>query len=111
MSAYKPSSIYTILGKCGGRLKVPRPSNPKKDPVKEQEFRETLADKMVELCLPKDRPVRLWCYDEMRYGLHPLTRKVWYKRGVRATASSPRGIKMVMFMEHSKLEELALSSS
>lgn len=32
MSAYKPSSIYTILGKCGGRLKVPRPYNPKKDP-------------------------------------------------------------------------------
>lgn len=93
MSAYKPTSIYTILGKCGGRLKVPRPSNPKKDPVKEQEFRETLADQMTELCLPEDRPVRLWVYDEMRYGLHPLTRKVWCKRGVRATASSRRRYK------------------
>jgi len=93
MSDFKPTSIYTLLGKCGGRLKVPRPSNPKKDPVKEQEFRETLADKMTELCLPKDRPVRLWIYDEMRYGLHPLTRKVWCKRGVRATASSRRRYK------------------
>jgi len=90
MSDFKPTSIYTLLGKCGGRLKVPRPYNPKKDPVKEQEFRETLADKIGELCLPPNRPVRLWIYDEMRYGLHPLTRKVWCKRGVRATAPSRR---------------------
>ena len=93
MSNYKPSSIYTILGKCGGRLKVPRPYNPKKDPEKEQEFRETLAEKIEELSLPPDRPVRLWVYDEMRYGLHPLTRKVWCKRGVRAVVSSRRRYK------------------
>ena len=93
MSDYKPSSIYNILGKCGGRLKVPRPYNPKKDPVKEQEFRDTLAEKMEALCLPPNRPVRLWVYDEMRYGLHPLTRKVWCKRGVRAVTSSRRRYK------------------
>ena len=93
MSAYKPTSIYTILGKCGGRLKVPRPYNPKKDPVKEQEFRDTLAEKIEGLSLPSNRPLRLWVYDEMRYGLHPLTRKVWCKRGVRAVASSRRRYK------------------
>ena len=90
MSDYKPSSIYYLMGKCEASLKAPRPSNPKKDPVKEQEFRETLADKMEDLCLPKDRPVRLWIYDEMRYGLLPLTRKVWCVKGVRPTAPSKR---------------------
>jgi len=93
MSDFKPTSIYTILGKCGGRLKVPRPCNPKKDPVKELEFKTTLADNIGELCLPNGRPIRLWIYDEMRYGLHPLTRKVWCKRGVRAIAPSRRTYK------------------
>lgn len=93
MSDFKESSIYYILGKCEGRLKQPRPSNPKKDPVKEEEFKVTLADKITKLNLPKNRPIRLWVYDEMRYGLHPLTRKVWCKRGIRATAPSRRSFK------------------
>ena len=93
MSDYNPSSIYYLLGKCEASLKAPRPSNPKKDPAKEQEFRETLAEKMEGLCLPQDRPVRLWIYDEMRYGLLPLTRKVWCVKGVRPTAPSKRSYK------------------
>lgn len=56
MSAFSESSIYYILGKCGGRLKVARPSNPKKDPEKEKEFRTTLAEKLKELNLPARRP-------------------------------------------------------
>ena len=35
------------------------------------------------LDLPPDRPGRLWVADEMRYGLLPVTRRVWSLRGVR----------------------------
>ena len=36
---------------------------------------------MNQLELPSESRVRLWVYDEMRYGLHPLTRKMWCLRG------------------------------
>jgi len=45
---------------------------------------------MEKLAIPSATPVRLWIYDEMRYGLHPLTRKMWCLRGVRAIAPSRR---------------------
>ena len=69
----KESVIYKYLGKCKGRLKATRPCNPKKDQSLEDEFRTTLADKMKALNIPKTEQVKLWVYDEMRYGLHPLT--------------------------------------
>ncbi len=68
--------IYKYLGKCGGRLKATRPCNPKKSKDQEAAFRVELADKMASLNIPADKNVRLWVYDEMRYGLHPLTRKM-----------------------------------
>ena len=46
--------VYYHLGKLGGHLKVPRPSHTKKDEAKGKEFRETLAEKMKALDLPKD---------------------------------------------------------
>ena len=82
----KESSMYYQLGKLGGRLKVPRPSHTKKDKAKEEEFRVTLADKLHNLNLPKNTPIRLWVYDEMRYGLHPLVRKMWSLVGHRVVA-------------------------
>ena len=78
--------VYYHLGKLGGRLKVPRPSHLKKDENRVKEFRENLADKMKALELPKDKPVKLWVYDEMRYGLHPLLRKMWSLIGHRVVA-------------------------
>jgi len=86
----KESVIYKYLGKCEGRLKATRPCNPQKDPEAEQEFRATLAEKMFNLKIPSESRVKLWVYDEMRYGLHPLTRKMWCRRGIRATAPSKR---------------------
>lgn len=85
--------IYYHLGKLGGRLKVPRPSHLKKDEHKEHEFRETLAEKLIELNLPKDKEVSLWVYDEMRYGLHPLLRKMWSLIGTRVVAPVHRRFK------------------
>lgn len=32
---------------------------------------------MKEFNLPNDKKVKRWIYDEMRYGLHPLLRKMW----------------------------------
>lgn len=90
VSELKASVIYKYLGKCEGRLKATRPCNPEKDEAAEAEFRVTLAEKMEDLALPKDKKMKLWVYDEMRYGLHPLTRKMWCLKGVRATAPSKR---------------------
>ena len=78
--------VYYQLGKLGGRLKVPRPSHTKKDEDKVVEFKTTLADKLQALDLPKEKKVSLWVYDEMRYGLHPLLRKMWSLVGHRVVA-------------------------
>lgn len=90
VSELKESVIYKYLGKCEGRLKATRPCNPKKDAAQEAAFRVELADKMGDLDIDPEKNVRLWVYDEMRYGLHPLTRKMWCLRGVRAIAPSRR---------------------
>ena len=88
VSDLKESVIYKYLGKCEGRLKATRPCNPKKDEAQEAAFRVELANKMEDLDIPSESNVRLWVYDEMRYGLLPLTRKMWCLRGVRAIAPS-----------------------
>ena len=84
------NSIYYQLGKLGGRLKVARPSHLKKDEVAASNFKVTLAEKMKELELPAGCKVRLWVYDEMRYGLHPLVRRVWSLKGVRVVTPVER---------------------
>lgn len=83
---YGKGSIYYVLGKLGGRLKVPRPCHQKKDPEAEALFRSTLAESLEALKLPKDKELSLWVYDEMRYGLHPLLRKMWSLVGTRVVA-------------------------
>ncbi|MBB5036438.1 IS630 family transposase [Prosthecobacter dejongeii] len=72
---------YRYLKKLGGRLKVTRPCHTKKDPLKVVAFKETLAQKLMDLDLPRDRSLRLWIYDEARYGLAPVTRRMWTRRG------------------------------
>lgn len=84
------SSLYNRLGKAGARRRVPRPSHVKKDPAAVQAFRETLLGKLIVLSLPKDRPVRLWVQDEMRYGLHGFTRRVWGLPGHRTVVPAPQ---------------------
>ncbi len=85
--------VYYHLGKLGGRLKVPRPSHVKKDDLKVAEFRNTLAEKMLALNLAQHKKVKLWAYDEMRYGLHPLLRKMWSLVGRRVIAPVERRFK------------------
>lgn len=90
---YGKGSIYYVLGKLGGRLKVPRPSHLKKDDAKVEIFRTSLAEKLHALKLPKNKEMSLWVYDEMRYGLHPLLRKMWSLIGTRIVAPVNRRFK------------------
>jgi len=90
---YKKGSIYYVLGKLGGRLKVPRPSHEKKNEEKVEAFKTTLAEQLKELDLRKDKELSLWVYDEMRYGLHPLLRKMWSLIGTRVIAPVNRRFK------------------
>jgi putative transposase len=56
-------------------------------------FRETLAVELAALALPSAKPVRLWVVDEMRYGLQPVTRRVWSLRGERPVCPVRPGYK------------------
>ena len=78
-----PNNIYPLLGKLGGRLKVPRPCHRRKDPQAAQTFKEELANLLEALEIPREKPIRVWVQDEMRYGLQPLTRRCWAAKGVR----------------------------
>ena len=81
------ATVYKYLKKLGARLKVPRPCHQKHDPAAAEAFKANLAQKLSDLKLPADRPVRLWVADEMRYGLLPVTRRVWTLKGVRAVVT------------------------
>jgi transposase len=78
---FHPQRVYVYLKKLGARLKVPRPSHRKKNPETSVAFKETLCQRLIDLDLPRDKPVRLWIYDEARYGLAPVVRRMWTTRG------------------------------
>ena len=73
---------YKYLGKCEARLKVPRPTHAKKDPAKVEAFRAELCDRLHGEQIALEQSVHLWVSDEMRFGLQPVTRRVWTRRGV-----------------------------
>lgn len=78
------SSVYTILGKAGGVLKVPRKTHAKKDAAATAAFQRDLAERLgVASNQSEGRRVRLWVLDEHRYGLLPVIRRCWSLRGVR----------------------------
>jgi transposase len=81
------ASVYHYLKRLGARLKVPRPCHEKHDPAAAETFKATLAQKLAALELPARTPVRLWVADEMRYGLQPVTRRVWALRGQRVVVA------------------------
>lgn len=81
------SGVRKILHRLGGKLKAPRKSHVKKDAGKAQAFKATLASRLDEVVSAQpQRPVRLWVLDEHRYGLLPVIRRVWGRRGVRVHA-------------------------
>lgn len=78
-----PNSIYRVLGKFGGRLKVVRPVHRKKDAKQAEAFQRQLCQRLEALDIPSDKAVRVWVQDEMRFGLQSVVRRAWGKSGVR----------------------------
>ena len=76
-------TVWRWLKKAGGVLLVPRPSHSKKDPAAAPAFRETLADKLVDLKIAPDSKVKVWVMDEARFGLHTEVRRLWACKGTR----------------------------
>jgi transposase len=81
------SGALKVLRRLGGKLKTPRKSHAKKDPAKAVRFKAELPANLTAVVGPApERPVRLWVLDEHRYGLLPVIRRVWGRRGVRVHA-------------------------
>lgn len=80
------SGVFKVLRRFGGKLKVPRKSHAEKDQAKADAFRAELPARLSEVVGADHRRVRIWVLDEHRYGLLPVIRRVWGKRGVRVHA-------------------------
>jgi len=76
-------SIYRWLGKANGALRVPRPAHVLQNPPASAAFRAELEQRLEQLALPKDKPVKIWVADESRFGLHTQSRRCWALRGQR----------------------------
>lgn len=64
------------------RLLVPRPAHQEADPMEQEAWKKKLAQE-VELLQQQypDAAVEVWCEDEHRIGLQPVTRRVWAEVG------------------------------
>jgi transposase len=85
------SGVRQLLRRLGGKPKVPRKSHAKKDPAKAKAFKAELPARLSatvgeQVGVGPAQPVRLWVLDEHRYGLLPVIRRVWGRRGVRVHA-------------------------
>jgi len=88
------SSVYTLLGKAGGVLKVPRKTHAKKDAAQAEAFKQELPARLdAATAEAAGRRVRLWVLDEHRYGLLPVIRRCWGLRGVRVHVPYATGYK------------------
>jgi transposase len=81
------SGVRKLMHRLGGKLKVPRKSHRKKDQAASDAFRAELPERLTGVVgSAPGNPVRLWVLDEHRYGLLPVIRRVWSRRGVRVHA-------------------------
>lgn len=81
------SGVRKVLRRLGGKLKVPRKSHAKKDQARTDAFKVELPARLTAVIGPApSQPVRLWVLDEHRYGLLPVIRRIWGRRGVRVQA-------------------------
>ncbi len=81
------SGVRQMIRRLGGQLKVPRKSHVKKDTKAAEVFRVELSGKIANVVGENpQKPLRIWVLDEHRYGLLPVIRRLWAKRGVRVHA-------------------------
>jgi transposase len=81
----KMTAVYYWLKKVDGVLKMPRKTHVKKDAAKVEDFKKTLMKRLLEMTRGSSK-IRLWAADEHRFGLLPVIRRCWGKRGVKVTA-------------------------
>lgn len=75
-------TAYKYLGKCEARQKVPRPVHARQQKAAVETFRATLGAQLTQKDVAPKQAVHVWVVDEMRFGLQPVTRRVWTLRGV-----------------------------
>ena len=81
----KMTTVYYWLKKVDGVLKMPRKTHVKKDAAKVELFKKTLMKRLLEITRGASK-IRLWAADEHRFGLLPVIRKCWGKRGEKVYA-------------------------
>ena len=71
--------------KSGGVLRMPRKAHAKQNPIEVEAWKDALLERLEKACEGALR-VRLWVWDEHRFGLIPVIRKMWGLRGIRIYA-------------------------
>ena len=79
-------TVYKYLGKCEARQKVPRPAHSRQKAQAVETFRKTLCEQLHKKSIPLETSVHIWVMDEMRFGLQPVTRRMWTLKGVEIIA-------------------------
>jgi len=79
-------TVYKYLGKCEARLKVPRPIHARQEPEAVETFRANFRAQLQGKEIARTQRVHIWVEDEARFGLQPVTRRVWTSKGVEVKA-------------------------
>ena len=69
------------------RLRVPRPEHQSADPIEQEAWKKKLATVVGQV--QNDHPdadVEVWCEDEHRIGLQPVSRRIWVEEGSQPVA-------------------------
>lgn len=79
---------WVYLRQLEWRLRVPRPQHQDADPDAQDAWKKKLQKDVehIQQTHP-DADVEVWCEDEHRVGLCPVTRRIWVEAGDLATAS------------------------
>jgi len=84
--SYHYQTVRRWVKKSGGTMRVPRPTHRQRDPEKAEAFKQDFFDKLMNINLQGDLPVKVWFADEARFGLLPIIRKCWTLKGLRPVA-------------------------
>ncbi|MGF1453669.1 MAG: IS630 family transposase [Opitutales bacterium] len=86
VTTFKYKTVWRWLKNLGGTMRVPRPTHRQKDPEKAEVFKQDFFDKLLQVNVKPNRPIKVWFADEARFGLLPIIRKAWTLRGLRPLA-------------------------
>ena len=81
--SFKYPTVWTWLKKCAGVFRVPRPVHEKRDSEATQRFKRQFLGHLKQVPVQPGKPVKIWFADESRYGLLPVNRRCWTKKGLR----------------------------